>query len=103
LFAHAEYKIWLTSVEYYLSHNGPKPENSNSRFGLWLANNSPLKQGNYETMLTLHRALHGLAEKLIKQHEIGQIQKARQGLAELHQRYDVLQEKLKLRVEENWM
>ncbi|MEY3760262.1 MAG: hypothetical protein RIR39_1753, partial [Pseudomonadota bacterium] len=103
LFANAEYKVWFNGVENYLSHNGPKPENSNSRFGLWLANNSPVKQGNYERVLILHRALHALAEKLIKQHEDGQIQKARQGLPELHQRYDVLQEKLKLLVEENWM
>jgi hypothetical protein len=103
LFAHAEYKVWLNDVENYLFNKGYKPEISDSRFGLWLANNSPLKQGNYEAMLTLHRALHALAENLIKQHESGQIQKARQGLPELYQRYDVLQEKLKLLVEENWM
>jgi hypothetical protein len=87
----------------YLANKGPKPENSNSRFGLWLANNSAIKKGNYETILTLHQALYAYSEKLIALYDTGQIQQALSGLPEFHQRYDVLQEKLKLLVEENWM
>jgi diguanylate cyclase (GGDEF)-like protein len=102
LFAHAEYKVWFKGVEDYLFNKGTKPEISDSRFGLWLANNSPVKQGNYETMLTLHRTLHALAEKLIKLNEKGQSQEAQQGLAALRQQYEVLQDKLKSLVEENW-
>jgi hypothetical protein len=103
LFANAEYKTWLNGVENYLANKGPKPENSNSRFGLWLANNSAIKKGNYETLLTLHQALYAYAEQLIALHDTGQTQQALSGLPELHQRYDVLQEKLKLLVDENWM
>jgi diguanylate cyclase (GGDEF)-like protein/PAS domain S-box-containing protein len=98
LFANAEYKTWLNGVENYLANKGPKPENSNSRFGLWLANNSTLKKGNYETILTLHQALYAYAEQLIALHDAGQTQPALAGLPELHERQEALLVKLKILV-----
>ena len=98
LFANAEYKTWLNGVENYLANKGPKPESSNSRFGLWLANNSTIKKGNYEAILTLHQALYALAEQLIALHDAGQTQQALAGLPELHERQEALLVKLKILV-----
>ena len=86
LFANTEYKTWLNSVKNYLVNKGPKPEKSNSRFGLWLVNNSALKKGNYETLLTQHQALHAYAEKLMALHDTGQTKQALAGLPELKKR-----------------
>jgi hypothetical protein len=98
LFANAEYKTWLNGVENYLANKGPKPENSNSRFGLWLANNSAIKKCEYEAILTLHQALYDLAEQLIALHDTGQTQQALAGLTELHELQEALLVKLKILV-----
>jgi hypothetical protein len=98
LFANAEYKTWLNGVDNYLANKGPKPEKSNSRFGLWLANNSAIKKGNYETILTLHQALYALAEQLMALHDTGQTQQALSGLPELHELQEALLVKLKILV-----
>jgi diguanylate cyclase (GGDEF)-like protein/PAS domain S-box-containing protein len=95
LFAKAEYKTWLNGVENYLANKGPKPEKSNSRFGLWLANTASLKGGKYEAVLTLHQALYASAEKLIALYDAGQTQQALAGLPELHEQHEVLLVKLK--------
>jgi diguanylate cyclase (GGDEF)-like protein len=95
LFASAEYKTWLNGVENYIANKGPKPEKSNTRFGLWLTNNSALKKGDYETILNLHQALYALAEKLIGLHDTSQTQQALAGFPELHELRDALLAKLK--------
>jgi hypothetical protein len=95
LFAKAEYKTWLNGVENYLANKGPKPEKSNSRFGLWLANTASLKGGKYEAALTLHQALYASAEKLMAHDDAGQTQQALTGLSELHEQHEVLLVKLK--------
>jgi diguanylate cyclase (GGDEF)-like protein/PAS domain S-box-containing protein len=102
LFANAEYKTWLNGVENYLANKGPKPETSNSRFGLWLANNSALKKGTYKTILTLHQALYAYAEQLIARHDTGQTQQALAGFPELHEQLDALLAELNTLVQENW-
>ena len=95
LFASAEYKTWLNGVENYIANKGPKPEKSNTRFGLWLANNSALKKADHETILNLHQALYALAEKLIRLHDTSQTQQALAGFPELHELRDALLAKLK--------
>ena len=95
LFASAEYKTWLNGVENYIANKGPKPEKSNTRFGLWLANNSALKKADHETILNLHQALYALAEKLIGLHDTSQTQQALAGFPELHELRDALLAKLK--------
>ena len=100
LFANTEYKAWLNSVENYLVNKVPKPEKSNSRFGLWLVNNSALKTGNYETVLTQHQALYAYAEKLMALHDTGQTKQALAGLPELKKRQDDLLENLKILLRE---
>lgn len=100
LFANTEYKAWLNSVENYLVNKVPKPEKSNSRFGLWLVNNSALKTGNYETVLTQHQALYAYAEKLMALHDTGQTKQALAGLPELKKRQDDLLVNLKILLRE---
>ena len=90
----------LNSVENYLVNKVPKPEKSNSRFGLWLVNNSALKTGNYETVLTQHQALYAFAEKLMALHDTGQTKQALAGLPELKKRQDDLLVNLKILLRE---
>ena len=98
LFANAEYKVWINAIEGYLNNQVHKPENLQSRFGIWLTINSPLKNGNYEAMLALHEALQALGSELIALHEAGKTEQALARLPELHKLQEALLVKLKMLV-----
>jgi diguanylate cyclase (GGDEF)-like protein/PAS domain S-box-containing protein len=102
LFASAEYKVLFNAIEGYLHSQRSKPENLNSRFGTWLAINSPIKKGNYSIILSLHQKLMALAKELIDLHEKSHTQAVLARLPTFKKLQEAIFEKLKMLVEENW-
>jgi len=107
LFAGAEHRIWLSTLENHLKneHKASPPDNQHCRFGAWL-NNENLTQhvggATFQAIVPLHQQVHRLATELLDLHAHGQNRKALARLEALHTLQDALLKQLEVLVQENW-
>ena len=101
LFASAEHRAWIMSIESYLNDQREAPislTEHQCRFGLWLDAEDRAgyqEQQSFQRAKVLHVQLHALVTDLCKLHADGQEPQARTRLGELHGLLDKLLEQLK--------
>jgi len=101
LFASAEHRAWVLTVESFLKSQSQTPFHQDPRecrFGLWLSVEGLARHGAqpvFHTIEALHQQVHALAQELLALHAQGHRTLALSKLEELHALRDALLEQLK--------
>lgn len=101
LFACAEHRAWVNSLENYLQgEQGTAPEMDQAKchFGAWLHPEGTARYGDqpgFLALLPLHEQIHVLGAKLCELRATGRASQAQAGLGELHALRDTLLQELR--------